>query len=101
MTEHTPSSYDHSRRTQTHNTSSEKTAVARLERESSHSRESHGEGAGCAVRRGAGCITGCLYLRRALAARHLAAHALEVTVILYAAGLVLEHLADLKVGVDA
>merc|ERR1719272_1709281 len=88
-------------RNTTHNTSSEKNAVARLEREGAHCRESHCRGAGCAVRRGAGCITGGLYLGRALAARHLAAHALEVLVLLYAASVVLEHLADLEVGVDA
>ena len=45
--------------------------------------------------------TGCLYLGRALAARHLATHALEVLVLFYAAGVFLEDLADLEVGVNA
>ena len=51
--------------------------------------------------RGGTAPAGCLYLGRALAARHLAAHALEVLVLFYAAGVFLEHLADLEVGVDA
>ena len=56
----------------------------------------------CASYRGAACLwswQSCLYLGRALAARQLAAHALEVFVLFYAAGVLLEDLADLEVRV--
>ena len=51
--------------------------------------------------RACGPGSGCLYLGRALAARQLAAHALEVLVLFYAAGVLLEDLGDLEVRVHA
>lgn len=49
--------------------------------------------------RACGPGSGCLYLGRALAARQLGAHALEVLVLFYAAGVLLEDLRDLEVRV--